>query len=463
MKGHKKSLQIMAGVLILCLIFSLCSCNTANENAGADLTASTESQNHTQSIVSSLVSQNSGDKSSPTSAKNKKSSTPKNTADKELDFGLTSKKLSYVLPQNYYYAARLTGKNLTAYKTLKNAVATRTVGKISMGKISEKQLRLIYTAVRDDYPEYFWIPSHYSYSVDDSGNITLIIESDFDKEGYTVSAKERNEMAEKFKKVIATIKSDLEKITAKDGATIYDFEEYILNWLCKNVEYTETDKTDLIYTAYGALVNGKAVCEGYARAASLMFNLVGIENGLVNGKGNDGIGHLWNIVKIGNNWYHFDPTWSDDEDHPNDPYPFYYNLSDDEITRDRTINANLKTDYSNVQDNFNFNLPKCTKSGKTYSSPNLLILNQDSNYSEQIISALGTYLYENNDNPKAFFDVMIQKDIDTQTAVNIYKQISFKQVVSTINIKYLRQSKTKIKSYIISASENGGFRIYLTY
>lgn len=454
MKPYK---TIKTGALIFALVLLLCSCSMVTPQSTAyNETASLVPNSHTQAITSSNISSTQSKASTP--KKQKSPSKVKTTSDKEVDFGLASCKLSYVLPKNYYYAARLNGKELAAYEKLKNALAKRTVGEIYMGDITEKQLRLIYTAVRDDYPEYFWIPSHYSYKKDSSDDIILVMADD----EYTVSSSKRDEMADKLKTTISKIKSDLEKIAATDGHTVYDFEQYILNWLCKNVEYSDNNKDDLIYTAYGALVNGSAVCEGYARAASLMFNLAGIENGLVNGKGADGIGHLWNIVKINGAWYHFDATWADDENSPDAPYPFFFNLSDDEVTRDRTINQNLKVTLENVNDNFNFNLPFCSKSGKTYSAENLLILDTAQNLNKQILTALGNYLY-NNKNPKNYFDVMVKSDTPLKTATDAYKQIAFKQIITDINRSFLLLKPYTIKEYTVSSAENGGFRIYLTF
>ena len=63
------------------------------------------------------------------------------------------------------------------------------------------------------------------------------------------------------------------------------------------------------YSAYGCLVKGKAVCEGY----SLAFNAIMLELGIPT-KRMSGGGHAWNMVKIGNRWYHVDVTWNDTSD-----------------------------------------------------------------------------------------------------------------------------------------------------
>ena len=66
----------------------------------------------------------------------------------------------------------------------------------------------------------------------------------------------------------------------------------------------------LSHTAFGALVNGLAVCDGYARAYMHLLNLVGVESRLVTGN-LKGVSHIWNIVRIDNRWYHVDTTAND--------------------------------------------------------------------------------------------------------------------------------------------------------
>lgn len=62
------------------------------------------------------------------------------------------------------------------------------------------------------------------------------------------------------------------------------------------------------YTAYGALVNGVAVCEGYAKAYKYLLAQVDIHAFLCTSLEID---HMWNIVEIDGKYYHVDVTWDD--------------------------------------------------------------------------------------------------------------------------------------------------------
>lgn len=142
--------------------------------------------------------------------------------------------------------------------------------------------------------------------------------------------KDISEGGEKAQKLYDVIKSLLEEVIAA-GMTDYDKELALHDYLVANCEYssdtTQNPESD-IYRAYGALVNGNAVCNGYAEAMQLLLMCVGVETRFVVGTA-DGVEHAWNLVKLGSDWYHLDATWDDplpDEEgrviHP------YFNVTD---------------------------------------------------------------------------------------------------------------------------------------
>ncbi len=125
---------------------------------------------------------------------------------------------------------------------------------------------------------------------------------------YTNAAQEAvvdQKVAEFLKE--APVSSSNEYKTIK---TIYDF-------VTQNVSYDYDNLSDpnykLKYTAYAALADHKAVCQGYS---VLMYRLLlecGIDCRLITGKGTNNAGeteaHGWNIVKIGDHYYNLDATW----------------------------------------------------------------------------------------------------------------------------------------------------------
>lgn len=87
-------------------------------------------------------------------------------------------------------------------------------------------------------------------------------------------------------------------------------------------------------TAYGALVDGSAMCEGYTFAFSYLCTAAGIENYVVSGTNSEGEPHLWNKAVCGGEWYNVDCTWDDpilkDENEKFLRHD-YFLVSDDEI------------------------------------------------------------------------------------------------------------------------------------
>lgn len=79
----------------------------------------------------------------------------------------------------------------------------------------------------------------------------------------------------------------------------------------------------LAHTAYGALVSGGVVCDGYAGAFQLLCNYAGIDAATIVGEayaGDSGVeangrdNHAWNLVTLDSGSYYCDPTWDDNGD-----------------------------------------------------------------------------------------------------------------------------------------------------
>ena len=102
-----------------------------------------------------------------------------------------------------------------------------------------------------------------------------------------------------------------------------DFEKEILiiKYLVETVEYDieEAGKDEYYlndsYKAYGALVNHKAVCSGYAKAFDLLAKTCGLSSTVVTGEAinseNLNGPHAWNQVYLDGEWYNVDVTFED--------------------------------------------------------------------------------------------------------------------------------------------------------
>lgn len=87
------------------------------------------------------------------------------------------------------------------------------------------------------------------------------------------------------------------------------------NWLINTVEYDVEFSSEEPYSIVGALIENRAVCEGYARAYKYIMDGLGIPCLLVSGVGMNSSGetesHAWNYVRIDGEWYGVDTTWDD--------------------------------------------------------------------------------------------------------------------------------------------------------
>lgn len=143
---------------------------------------------------------------------------------------------------------------------------------------------------------------------------------------------------------------ELEKICEEILAEIpqelstYKKEKKIHDYLVENVAYGYPEGVDsedsTAYNAYGALVEGKAVCNGYAQAMKLLCDLSGVKCELITGQA-DGENHAWNLVRLDDDeWYHVDVTWDDPE--PDDPERLlysYFNLNDTQMAQSHAWEA----------------------------------------------------------------------------------------------------------------------------
>ena len=93
------------------------------------------------------------------------------------------------------------------------------------------------------------------------------------------------------------------------------------------------------HSAYGALINKIAVCDGFSAAFSLLAQKLGYPCMLVNGKSSyhssASVAHGWNIVKVQNKYYHMDVTWDAREYAGSGECSYlYFALSDNDIAGD---------------------------------------------------------------------------------------------------------------------------------
>lgn len=134
-----------------------------------------------------------------------------------------------------------------------------------------------------------------------------------------VSARMAGEIQAKVDEIVESAPSGTER----------EIIRYFYDTVIESCDYDAT--TDNCGTAYGVFFDGKAKCEGYARAIQLLLSRAGFDvvpvTGMANGQ------HRWNKVRLSDGkWYNLDATWDDPKGGlPGQKYYDYFLISDEEI------------------------------------------------------------------------------------------------------------------------------------
>lgn len=226
---------------------------------------------------------------------------------------------------------------------------------VSGGCLSLEQIKKVLHALQNDSPEIFWISKTFScvYSKDKMNIVKF----------YSIFSKSEKDACEiKLKNKISEIISKIPK-----NSDDYEKELFLHNYIIDNCSYKNVNGSPKVFTSYGCLVDKTAVCEGYSKAMQILLCSCGIECKTVTGIGN-GEPHMWNIVKIGGDWYHLDVTW--DAADENSRY-MYFNVDDKIIKKNHFIGEQFQMSGAlQPHKMYNFDLPKCTAKKYNYCERN---------------------------------------------------------------------------------------------
>ena len=163
---------------------------------------------------------------------------------------------------------------------------------------------------------------------------------------YTTAAQEK-----KLSNELDEIIDDFDLPSSADSYTVV---KTVYDYICDEVEYDySNDDSMLKYTPYAAVINGEAVCQGYAALLYRMLLELGIDCRVIAGD-SDGDGysdHAWNIVRLDQVYYNADTTW----DAGRSSYKYFLKCpgSFSGHTRDATYDtADFHADYPMAKKNY---------------------------------------------------------------------------------------------------------------
>lgn len=234
------------------------------------------------------------------------------------------KELSIGSPVKYYFN-HLGSKEKQAYNNILSEIGTMPES-VKIPSLNETELTAVFEALLYDNPYLFFLGRNCTITQE---GLSCYFNPEYVMTSAEYSAKKKL-LLEKSKKLIAGLGKKSE----------YETELFIHDYIVSNCSYVNNDREDES-NAFGALINGKAACEGYSKAAKVLFDLAGIECYVICGNSNDyqaqPESHMWNIVKIGGSYYHLDLTWDDPvtlyQTAANDPLYIYFNITDKEISK----------------------------------------------------------------------------------------------------------------------------------
>ena len=245
-----------------------------------------------------------------------------------IDQGSTGSDLSFD-PEYYPYYAMLDSKVQKLYKQIYANARDLVSSFEPCVEVNTDQVQYAFEAVFGDHPELFYVQTAYTEKYTSDKKVVEI-----DLAYYTIANDLEN----------ARAAFDAAATALEEGARQYpdDYsrEKYVHDTLMQNVVYDASAPLD--QSAYSALVNGKSVCAGYARAFQYVCQKLGIPTYYC--AGSSGEDHAWNIVKLSDGYYNVDVTWDD-----SDPATYdYFNKTDG--------------DYSgtHVRKSLSVYLPACT-------------------------------------------------------------------------------------------------------
>ena len=225
-------------------------------------------------------------------------------------------------PYKFYYN-RLENIEKQAYNAILSEIYSMPES-IDVPRIDTVQLDNVFWALLSDNPDLFFVGRCCTLVTSVFGT-NCSVEYCIEKDEYE---KLKSELDAVCGKVISSLTNPQDK-----WQTELEIHDYIVD----NCEYRMTKGDYLCSSAYGALVDKAAACEGYSRAAKLLLDKAGIESSVLSGvstaANGSGGAHMWNAVKLDGEYYYLDCTWDDPVSDNGNPVKIYsyFNINDETI------------------------------------------------------------------------------------------------------------------------------------
>lgn len=323
------------------------------------------------------------------------------------------------------------------------------------GELSYRQLYEGICAYKEDNPEKFWIKNNCKYYYE-NGNTCISLSFLMD---YETRIKAQKALDTKVDEIV---------LNAPFDASQFELELYVHDYIVDNCEYDYEsaklkEETDNTGNVYGALVEGKAVCEGYSRAFQLICKKLGLECVNIFGTSEDE-NHMWNGIKIEGEWYQIDVTWDDTEGEQEDIARYlFFNLNDDNMYKDHIVSdlyENISDEkFENTKANPNLFVPKCTATEYNYHIYYGALIT-DIDDSDDIVSAIAQAARDNRD----MFYLTVDSGLNyEEVSSNLIEGGYLAEWIDSANFENFYSPNLNVQTDVYTISEYNLFVLELQY
>ncbi len=198
----------------------------------------------------------------------------------------------------YGYAALQTDQEQKLYEEILDSLKDckeETVLSTQDAQLTDRIFQLVIA----DHPEIFYVDGYSLTSYESEGKIVQISFTGSYLLGRDEIERRRVLLAETAAQWLGGI---------PQGADDYEKVKYLYEYLILHTDYEKgsADSQNIC----SVLLNGKSVCQGYAKTLQYLCQQLRIPAMLITGEV-EGQGHAWDLLRLDGDWYYVDPTWGD--------------------------------------------------------------------------------------------------------------------------------------------------------
>lgn len=227
----------------------------------------------------------------------------------------------------HMYRSLLSETQQQAYDTVCAALAGgRSSVTVERGVLAERDVPTIVSCIRLDHPELYWLGERFQYTTSRPEGHVLSLSFDT-----IFSAFDRRETDTRLDRETRWILA-----TAASLDSDPDRVKLVHDYLTHTVSYGMCPAHQ---TAYAALVLKRGLCAAYSRAFQYCLQKLGISVACLQGRARNE-DHMWNLVRLDDDFYAVDVTWDDPVGKPKGTYVYkYFNVPDNIMERDHARGA----------------------------------------------------------------------------------------------------------------------------